>query len=166
LAELPLRQLKGYHRLPEATAEVFAGGWFHTGDLGYVQDGFVFIVDRKMELVIRGGYNVYPSPAAWHVDRSRTDRPPVGRRGLKEIGGPPDVIVVGVDGSEASKAALRWAAAQAGRTGAAVQAVTAWEYGWGVPSEHRTSPPSRGARSAVPCARFSVTTRRWRYVRR
>lgn len=53
--------MKGYHRQPEATAEAFQGGWFHTGDLGYVDDdGFVFVVDRKKELVIRGGYNVYP----------------------------------------------------------------------------------------------------------
>ena len=52
---------KGYHRSPESTAEAFAEGWFHTGDLGYVdEDGYVFIVDRKKELIIRGGYNVYP----------------------------------------------------------------------------------------------------------
>jgi long-chain acyl-CoA synthetase len=53
--------MKGYLNSPEATAEAFAGGWLHTGDLGYVDDdGFVFIVDRKKELIIRGGYNVYP----------------------------------------------------------------------------------------------------------
>ncbi len=53
--------MKGYYRNPEATAEAFRGGWFHTGDLGYVDDdGFFFIVDRKKDLVIRGGYNVYP----------------------------------------------------------------------------------------------------------
>ena len=52
--------MKGYLNSPQATAEAFAGGWLHTGDLGYVDDGFVFIVDRKKELIIRGGYNVYP----------------------------------------------------------------------------------------------------------
>jgi long-chain acyl-CoA synthetase len=53
--------MKGYLNRPEETAEAFAGGWFHTGDLGYMdEDGFFFIVDRKKELIIRGGYNVYP----------------------------------------------------------------------------------------------------------
>jgi long-chain acyl-CoA synthetase len=53
--------MKGYYKNPEATEEAFRGGWFHTGDLGYEdEDGFLFIVDRKKDLVIRGGYNVYP----------------------------------------------------------------------------------------------------------
>ena len=53
--------MRGYRNKPEATAEVMKGGWFHTGDMGYVDDdGFFFIVDRKKELIIRGGYNVYP----------------------------------------------------------------------------------------------------------
>ncbi len=53
--------MKGYYKNPEATAEAFKNGWFHTGDLGYAdEDGFFFIVDRKKDLVIRGGYNVYP----------------------------------------------------------------------------------------------------------
>ncbi|MGY1652831.1 long-chain-fatty-acid--CoA ligase [Geodermatophilus sp. SYSU D01119] len=53
--------MKGYLGRPEATAEAMRGGWFHTGDLGYQDDdGFFYIVDRKKDLVIRGGFNVYP----------------------------------------------------------------------------------------------------------
>jgi long-chain acyl-CoA synthetase len=53
--------MKGYRNRPEATSSALAGGWLHTGDLGYVDDdGFYFIVDRSKDLVIRGGYNVYP----------------------------------------------------------------------------------------------------------
>jgi long-chain acyl-CoA synthetase len=53
--------MKGYLGRPEATAEVMRGGWFHTGDLGYRdEDGYFYIVDRTKDLVIRGGFNVYP----------------------------------------------------------------------------------------------------------
>jgi long-chain acyl-CoA synthetase len=53
--------MKGYLGQPEATAATLRGGWLHTGDLGYMDpDGFYFIVDRAKDLVIRGGYNVYP----------------------------------------------------------------------------------------------------------
>jgi long-chain acyl-CoA synthetase len=53
--------MKGYYNRPEATAEAMRGGWFHTGDLARVdEDGYFFIVDRKKEMIIRGGYNVYP----------------------------------------------------------------------------------------------------------
>ncbi len=53
--------MKGYWNNPEATAESIKNGWFHTGDLGYVdEDGFFFITDRKKDLIIRGGFNISP----------------------------------------------------------------------------------------------------------
>ncbi|GAA1422723.1 long-chain-fatty-acid--CoA ligase [Catellatospora coxensis] len=53
--------MKGYHRRPEATAEVMRDGWFRTGDLARRDaDGFYYIVDRAKDMIIRGGFNVYP----------------------------------------------------------------------------------------------------------
>ena len=53
--------MKGYWGNPDATAAAIPDGWFRTGDLARVdEDGYFFIVDRKKELIIRGGYNVYP----------------------------------------------------------------------------------------------------------
>ena len=53
--------MKGYYRNPAATAEALRHGWLHTGDLAYRdRDGFLFVVDRVKDLVIRGGFNVYP----------------------------------------------------------------------------------------------------------
>jgi long-chain acyl-CoA synthetase len=53
--------MKGYWNQPDATKESIKDGWFYTGDMGKVdEDGYFFIVDRKKELIIRGGYNVYP----------------------------------------------------------------------------------------------------------
>jgi len=53
--------MKGYWQRPEATTEAIRDGWFHTGDLARVDsDGYFYIVDRKKDLIIRGGYNVYP----------------------------------------------------------------------------------------------------------
>lgn len=52
---------KGYLGMPEATASTFRDGWLHTGDVGYLdEDNYLFIVERKKDLIIRGGLNVYP----------------------------------------------------------------------------------------------------------
>jgi long-chain acyl-CoA synthetase len=53
--------MKGYWNRPDATAEAIRNGWFHSGDMAHVdEDGYFFIVDRKKDMIIRGGYNVYP----------------------------------------------------------------------------------------------------------
>ena len=53
--------MKGYLYHPEATAEAIRRGWFHSGDIGVMdEEGYLFIVDRVKDMIIRGGYNVYP----------------------------------------------------------------------------------------------------------
>ncbi len=53
--------MKGYWQRPDATADAIRDGWFHSGDLARVDgDGYFYIVDRKKDMIIRGGYNVYP----------------------------------------------------------------------------------------------------------
>jgi long-chain acyl-CoA synthetase len=53
--------MKGYYKRPEATADVMRNGWFHSGDLGRLdEDGYLSIVDRTKDMIIRGGFNVYP----------------------------------------------------------------------------------------------------------
>jgi long-chain acyl-CoA synthetase len=53
--------MKGYWKRDDATAEVMRDGWFATGDMARIdEDGYFFIVDRKKDMIIRGGYNVYP----------------------------------------------------------------------------------------------------------
>jgi acyl-CoA synthetase (AMP-forming)/AMP-acid ligase II len=54
--------MKGYYKNPDATAEASKFGWHHTGDIGVIdEDGFVYIVDRKKDMIISGGFNIYPS---------------------------------------------------------------------------------------------------------
>ena len=53
--------MKGYWKKPKETEEAFAGGRFHTGDIGYMDaDGYLFIIDRKKDMILSGGFNVYP----------------------------------------------------------------------------------------------------------
>jgi len=64
LGEIVLRGeniLKGYYKNDAANDMAFRNGWFHTGDIGYRDaDGFFYIVDRKSDMIIRGGENIYP----------------------------------------------------------------------------------------------------------
>jgi long-chain acyl-CoA synthetase len=64
LGEIAIRGhnvMKGYYKRPDATAEAIRGGWFYTGDVAYEdEDGYFFIKDRVKDMIIRGGFNVYP----------------------------------------------------------------------------------------------------------
>ena len=64
IGEIVLRSdgvMKEYWKKPEETAQALRGGWLHSGDMGRIdEDGFLYIVDRKKEMVIRGGENIYP----------------------------------------------------------------------------------------------------------
>ena len=67
--------MQGYWKSPEVTAETLRGGWLHTGDIGRLDsDGFLWILDRKKDLIIRGGFNVFPRD----VEEALLEHPAVG----------------------------------------------------------------------------------------
>ena len=54
--------MKEYYKMPEATVEAFKGGWFHSGDLvRQDEEGYIYVVDRKKDMIISGGENIYPA---------------------------------------------------------------------------------------------------------
>lgn len=62
--------MQGYWRNPEATAQAFAGGWFHSGDLCQMdEEGFIRVVDRKKDMIISGGENIYCAEVEAVIDR-------------------------------------------------------------------------------------------------
>jgi long-chain acyl-CoA synthetase len=102
--------MKGYWRNPEATAAAIdADGWFYTGDMARVdEDGYFFIVDRKKELIIRGGYNVYPR----EIEEVLYEHPAVAEAAVigmphDELGEEVGAAVALKDGAECSEEELR-----------------------------------------------------------
>ena len=64
--------MKEYYKNPEATAEAFRGGWFHSGDLVRMDDeGFIYVVDRKKDMIISGGENIYPAEIEQVLNKHR-----------------------------------------------------------------------------------------------
>jgi long-chain acyl-CoA synthetase len=101
--------MKGYWRRPEETAKAVPDGWFRTGDIGRVdEDGYFAIVDRKKDLIIRGGYNVYPR----EVEEVLYEHPAVGEAAViglphPELGEEVGAAVVLKPGAQAAPEELR-----------------------------------------------------------
>ncbi len=91
---------KGYWNLPEETADALRGGWFHTGDAGYLDaDGYLYIHDRVKDMIVSGGENVYPA----EVENALFGHPAVA-----------DVAVIGVPDSRWGEAVKAVVVRQAG----------------------------------------------------
>lgn len=100
--------MKGYFKNEEATARAFRSGWFHTGDVGYRdEDGYYYIIDRKSDMIIRGGENIYPR----EIDEALYQHPRI--KDAATIGVPDELYgeevkayVVLKDGEECSEAEI------------------------------------------------------------
>ena len=94
--------MQGYYNRPDATAEALRDGWLYTGDVGYRdEDGFFFLVDRKKDMIIRGGENIYPR----EIEDALVEHP--GVRAAAVVGRPDEVrgeevhaVVVVEEGTE------------------------------------------------------------------
>jgi fatty-acyl-CoA synthase len=100
--------MQGYHGKPEATAEAFAGGWFHSGDLVREdEEGFIYVVDRLKDMLISGGENVYPA----EVERTIVTHPTVAEVAVIGVAHPrwvetPVAVVVPAAGTDPSEEEL------------------------------------------------------------
>jgi fatty-acyl-CoA synthase len=100
--------MQGYLGLPDATDEAFAGGWFHSGDLARRDDdGYLYLVDRKKDMIVSGGENVYPA----EVERVLRDHPDVADVAVIGVPHPrwietPVAVIVPAEGSAPEEAAL------------------------------------------------------------
>ncbi|MBV8221084.1 MAG: AMP-binding protein, partial [Solirubrobacterales bacterium] len=104
--------MQGYWRAPEATNEAIRDGWLHTGDIGYLDDeGYLFIVDRKKDLIIVGGFNVYPRD----VEDALLEHPSVAAAG-----------VVGRPDARRGEEVVAFVSLNASGAGVSADALVAW----------------------------------------
>jgi long-chain acyl-CoA synthetase len=93
--------MKGYWHKPEETEEAFRGGRFHTGDIGFIdQDGFVTLVDRKKDMILSGGFNVFPR----NIEEAIYEHPSVA-----------EVTVIGIPDTYRGQSAKAFIALKAGQ---------------------------------------------------
>ena len=107
--------MKGYYKRPDATTEAIRNGWFHTGDIGTLDDeGYLSIVDRKKDMILRAGYNVYPR----EIEEVLLTHPAIS---LAVVVGVPDArlgeevkafVILKPDASLAEEALLAWCGEQ------------------------------------------------------
>ena len=97
--------MKGYYKMPDATEKALRGGWLHTGDLGKMdQDGYVYIVDRKKDMINVGGMNVYPREIEEQLYKHPKIREAAVVATKDELRGEiPKAIIVLKDGESASE---------------------------------------------------------------
>ncbi len=100
--------MKGYHNAPELTAPVLKNGYYHTGDIAYIDDtGYIFIIDRKKDMIVTGGFNVYPN----EVEHALFEHPDVFEACVVgvpdgDLGEAVKAVVVARDGSQPDTAEL------------------------------------------------------------
>jgi long-chain acyl-CoA synthetase len=103
---------RGYFNAPEDSAAAFVDGWFLTGDIGYMdEDGFFYIVDRKKDMIISGGFNVYPRA----IEEAIYEHPDVA-----------EVIVIGVPDTYRGEAAKAFIQLKSGRERFTLEALRAF----------------------------------------
>jgi long-chain acyl-CoA synthetase len=101
--------MKGYYKQPEATAQVIKNGWFYTGDIGKLdEDGYLYIVSRKKDMILRGGFNIYPR----EIEELLYEHPAVAEAAVvgvkhEELGEEIKAVVYLKPGSQATEAELQ-----------------------------------------------------------
>lgn len=100
--------MQGYHNAPELTDPVLKNGRYHTGDIAYIDaTGYIFIVDRKKDMIVTGGFNVYPN----EVEYALFERPEVFEACVvgvpdTDLGEAVKAVIVPRDGAQIDEAAL------------------------------------------------------------